>query len=153
MQKYAKKFAYIKNLLYLCTEIKKQPNQRWRQHHKNGNKIMKATLKKLIANFDNAKNMAKAHFQACEAVMNAVWKDTMTEDEYEAKCTKALYRAGLTDEFGNTNVYEKERIARAELLDFVFNLVPKAEREVLKANRHNVTQMDKVIELARKFAA
>ena len=40
MQKYAKKFAYIKNLLYLCTEIKKQPNQRWRQHHKNGNKIM-----------------------------------------------------------------------------------------------------------------
>ena len=114
---------------------------------------MKATLKKLIANFDEAKNMAKAHFQACEAVMNAVWNDSMNEEEYEDKCTKALFRAGLTDEFGNTNVYEKERIARAELLDFVFNLVPKAEREVLKANRHNVTQMDKVIELARKFAA
>ena len=41
MQKYAKKFAYIKKLYYLCTRFQKQTNQRWRQHHKNGNKIMK----------------------------------------------------------------------------------------------------------------
>ena len=82
-----------------------------------------------------------------------VWRDSMTEEEYEAKCTKALFLAGLTDREGCTDVYEKERIAREQLLNYVFNLLPKTEREVLKANRHNVTQMDKVIELARKFAA
>lgn len=27
--------------MYLCTRFRKQTNQRWRQHHKNGNKIMK----------------------------------------------------------------------------------------------------------------
>jgi len=58
MQKYAKKFAYIKNLLYLCTEIKKQTNQRWRQHHKIGNKIMKTTktIERLIENELNITN-------------------------------------------------------------------------------------------------
>jgi hypothetical protein len=114
---------------------------------------MKTTLKKLLKNYDNAKQTAKDHFKECEVVMNRVWNDSMTEEEYEAKCTNALFLAGLTDIDGCTDVYEKERIAREQLLNFVFNLLPKAEREVLKANRHNVTQMDKVIELARKFAA
>ena len=44
-KKYAKKFAYIKNLLYLCTRFQKQTNQRWRQHHKIGNKIMTTRIK------------------------------------------------------------------------------------------------------------
>lgn len=114
---------------------------------------MKATLKKLLKNYDSAKQTAKDHFKECEVVMNRVWRDSMTEEEYEAKCTKALFLAGLTDREGCTDVYEKERIAREQLLNYVFNLLPKTEREVLKANRHNVTQMDKVIELARKFAA
>ena len=26
--------------MYLCTRFQKQTNQRWRQHHKNGNKIV-----------------------------------------------------------------------------------------------------------------
>lgn len=84
--------------------------------------------------------------------MNAVWQGSMTEEEYENKINKMLFMAGLTDENGNTDVYEKERIARQELIDFVINLVPKAEREILKANRQNVAQMDKLITIARNFA-
>lgn len=114
---------------------------------------MKATIKNLIKIYDNAKKIAKVHSNNCEVVINRVCRDTMTEEEYDAKCTKALFLAGLTDREGCTDVYEKERIAREQLLNYVFNLLPKAEREVLNANRHNVTQMDKVIELARKFAA
>lgn len=84
--------------------------------------------------------------------MSRVWLDSMTEEEYEAKCTKALFLADLTDREGCTDIYEKERIAREQLLNFIFNLIPKPERDYLKENRHNVTQMDRVIELARKFA-
>lgn len=113
---------------------------------------MKTTLKKLLKNYDNAKQTAKDHSNECEVVMSRVWSDYMTEEEYEDKCTKALFLAGLTDREGCTDVYEKERIAREQLLNFVFNLLPKQDSEVLKENRHNVTQMDRVIELARKFA-
>ena len=152
-KKYAKKFAYIKKLLYLCTEIKKQTNNKTPAATENsGKKDMKTTLKRLLKSYDDAKNMAKAHFQSCEAVMNAVWQGSMTEEEYENKINKMLFMAGLTDENGNTDVYDKERIARQELIDFVINLVPKAEREILKANRHNVAQMDKLITIARNFA-
>lgn len=113
---------------------------------------MKTTLKRLFKSYDDAKKVAKVHFQNCEAVMNAVWQGSMTEEEYEAKITKMLYMAGLTDENGNTDVYEKERKAREELINFVINLVPKAERQILIDNRHNVAQMDKMIAIARDFA-
>lgn len=113
---------------------------------------MKATIKNLIKIYDNAKKIAKVHSHNCEVVINGVCRDTMTDEEYEAKCTNALFLAGLTDIDGCTDVYERERIARENLLSYIFSIVPKSEREVLQANRHNVTQMDKVIELARKFA-
>ena len=114
---------------------------------------MKATIKNLIKIYDNAKKIAKVHSNNCEVVINRVCRDTMTDEEFEDKCTKALFLAGLTDIDGCTDVYERERIARENLLSYILSIVPKAEREVLQANRHNVTQMEKVIELARKFAA
>lgn len=113
---------------------------------------MKATLKKLLKGYDNAKQIAKDHFNKCEVIMNRILRDSMTDEEYEAECAKALFLAGLTDREGCTDVYEKERIARKQLLDCIFNILPTAEREILKANRYNVTQMDKVIEIARRYA-
>ena len=111
------------------------------------------TLKQLIKNYDNAKAHAKAQYEASEKIMNAIWNEEASEAENEANINKALFQAGLTDENGCTDLYEKERIAKDNLLDYIFTIVPKAERKVLEANRHNVTQMNKVIELARRLAA
>ena len=113
---------------------------------------MKTTLKKLLKNYDIAKQTAKDHYNECEVVMSRVCIDSMTEEEYEDKCTNALFLAGLTDRDGCTDVYENERISREKLLNFIFNIIPKQYREYLKENRYNVAQMDRVIELARKLA-
>ena len=42
--------------MYLCTRFQKQTNQRWRQHHKNGNKNMKTN--KILANAKNLSNLS-----------------------------------------------------------------------------------------------
>ena len=123
------------------------------KRHKTMKTINAETLKQLIENYDNAKAHAKAQYEASEKIMNAIWNEEASEAENEANINKALFQAGLTDENGCTDLYEKERIAKNELLDYIFCMVPKAQREVFEANRQNVTQMNKVIELARKFAA
>ena len=155
MKKNAKKCKkickYQKKAVPLHRQMKKTPIRNPIRKPKK-TKIMKATLKKLLKDYDNANQIAKDHFKKCEVLMNRVWRDSMTDEEYEAECAKALFLAGLTDREGCTDVYEKERIARKQLLDCIFNILPTAEREILKANRYNVTQMDKVIEIARRYA-
>ena len=100
MQKYAKKFAYIKNLLYLCTRFQKQTNQRWRQHHKNGNRFMTLTsytkyvlnqgetIRVYLVSLDRPTPSQLCAQLNCDAKYDETkgqWYVVMTKDNWQAK--------------------------------------------------------------------
>ena len=56
--------------MYLCTRFQKQTNQRWRQHHKNGNKNM---TRELLNKIVKANKINLEHYDHIWATINEAY--------------------------------------------------------------------------------
>ena len=114
--------------------------------------------KKLFDAYDSAIEIEREH----DANVDVIYEDLQARgidpfaDENEGIVIDALYRAGLTDKNGMTDVSVNRLNARKELLNFINdNIVslfpiPESDRALLK-NTYSVVYQNRLLDITRNF--
>ena len=113
---------------------------------------------RLFRAYDESCEIAREHNEQSDAIFDDLESrgvDISTE-EGERIAADALYKAGLTDENGETDVYVNRSNARKKLLDFIYTKIlpkfplPKSDIALFKNNR-NVVLQDRLLNITREF--
>lgn len=113
---------------------------------------------RLFMQFDDASEAERAYDLACDVVYDKLQADGIDpfDENNERLVYDALFNAGLSDENGMTDIYENRRIARRELLTYIYdNILPlfplsKSDMDLFRNNR-NVVYENKLLDVTRDF--
>ena len=123
--------------------------------------INRATLNeanRLFRNYDLACEIERDHSERSDAIfedLEARGIDWQSE-EGEKIANELLFRAGLSDRNGNTDVYVNKVNARKDLLNFIYyELLPlfpikKGDLELIR-NSRNYAKQDELIQITREY--
>ena len=123
--------------------------------------LQKKTLndaQRLFMQFDDAREAERVYDLACDVVYEKLQADGIDpfDENNERLVYDALFNAGLSDENGMTDIYENRRIARRELLTYIYdNILPlfplsKSDMDLFRNNR-NVVYENKLLDVTRDF--